>query len=61
MPEKQPEIKLTCPECSAELVIRTNRTTQEQFLGCRRYPTCLHTQPLTPYIKAKLAGHPTMF
>ena len=61
MPEKQPEVKLTCPECSWPLVVRENRATGEKFLGCQHFPECRHTQPLTPYLIAKMSGAPTLF
>lgn len=59
--DKQPEIKMPCPECGWELVIRTNRKTGEEFLACSKYPECRYTQPLTPYLIAKRSGHPTLF
>ncbi len=33
-----------CPECGAELVIRSGR--HGPFLGCSRYPECQHIRPL---------------
>ncbi len=36
-----------CPVCGAEMVERTNRRSGERFLGCRRYPQCRGTRPLT--------------
>ncbi len=35
-----------CPRCGAPLVVRTQRQTGEQFLGCSTFPRCRHTQPL---------------
>lgn len=35
-----------CDECGADMVIRTNRSTGEQFYGCRDYPRCLFTTPV---------------
>ena len=61
MPEKQPEIKLTCPECSWPLVVRTNRQNGTQFLGCSHWPECTFTRELTPYLIAKMSGAPTLF
>lgn len=29
-----------CPECSSEMVLRKNRSSNTQFYGCRRYPRC---------------------
>jgi DNA topoisomerase-1 len=36
-----------CPECGGELVIRKNRYGQE-FIGCKNFPNCRYTRPLTP-------------
>ncbi len=49
-------IERACPECGAKLVIRTNRHTEQQFLGCVRYPTCRHTEGLPEYYRLKAAG-----
>ena len=36
-----------CPACGqGRMTRRTNRKTNEEFLGCTRYPRCTHTQPL---------------
>ncbi|QCR34860.1 type I DNA topoisomerase [Nissabacter sp. SGAir0207] len=40
-----------CPECGAELVIRSGR--HGPFLGCSRYPECEYIRPL----KAQADGH----
>ena len=45
-----------CPECGAPLVVRVNRTTDERFLGCTRYPDCRYTCPLPEHVKMQLAG-----
>ena len=37
----------TCPACGdGELVTRTNRETEEPFLGCSNYPDCRFTQAI---------------
>lgn len=41
----------TCPECGAELVIRSGR--HGPFLGCSRYPECQYIRPL----RAQSDGH----
>ena len=33
----------TCDECGAQMVLRTNRSTQEKFWGCSQYPNCKFT------------------
>lgn len=37
-----------CPEafCNGRLVVRTNRSTEEQFIGCENYPKCTYTEPI---------------
>lgn len=34
----------TCPECSAELIIRNSKT--GPFIGCSKYPECNYTRPI---------------
>lgn len=58
------EVTITCPECDprmVRLVVRTNRDTEEQFLGCPNWPDCKHTQPLPQRVRMRLLGHPTLF
>lgn len=51
------ELEKACPECGRELVIRTNRATGEEFIGCVGYPSfCQHTEPLPESIKMRRAG-----
>ncbi len=45
-----------CPVCGAPLVIRTNRETEEQFLGCSQYPNCKHSEPLPESMKLMAMG-----
>lgn len=45
-----------CDECGADMVIRTNRATQEKFLGCTRYPECMHSEPLPIDQQLRAAG-----
>jgi hypothetical protein len=33
-----------CAVCGSVLVIRTNRTTQQEFWACSNYPDCKHTE-----------------
>ena len=42
------EVSLTCPECgpTVKLIVRTNRTTGSQFLGCPNWPGCLFTRQI---------------
>ena len=36
----------SCPECGADLAVRTNRTTGHSFLGCSAFPKCAYTTEL---------------
>lgn len=53
-------VQLTCPDCGADLVVRTNRTTGSDFLGCNRFPECGYTSPLTAYLEMRRAGAPVL-
>src|SRR5574341_1981690 len=65
-PERKPQSKhyrtvngktvRVCDECWSDMVVRTNRTTGEKFLGCSRYPECLHTEPLPEDQKMREMG-----
>lgn len=47
-----------CELCGvdAKMLVRTNRTTGHQFLGCPNYPDCKHTAPIPEDIKMWLKG-----
>lgn len=50
-----------CPRCQmGQLVIRTNQTTFQEFLGCTEYPFCQHSEPLPPDILLRAQGAPTL-
>ena len=40
----------TCPDCGANLVIRTG--SRGKFLGCSKYPKCRHTENVPPDLEA---------
>ena len=41
-----------CPDCLVVMVQRKNKTTNEFFYGCKRYPHCKNTAPYkAPWIK----------
>jgi len=35
-----------CPSCGSVLVIRTNKFSGKQFVGCSEYPKCKHAEEL---------------
>ena len=49
-----------CDECGADMVVRTNRSTGEPFLGCTRYPECAYTTPLQVDQQLRAAGARTL-
>lgn len=38
-------VSATCPVCQGDLVLRTNRTSGQQFWGCSAFPRCRGTRP----------------
>jgi ssDNA-binding Zn-finger/Zn-ribbon topoisomerase 1 len=36
-----------CPDCGGQMMLRTNRKTDEQFWGCVAYPECTGTREKT--------------
>lgn len=59
-PDRAPRLVVPCPECGGELVVRTNRTTSERFLGCAAYPRCAATQQLTEWHQKVARGDPRL-
>lgn len=66
-PSTPPKLEIPCPECRdngrgiVHLVIRVNRKSGHDFLGCPQWPECSHTQPVPEYLKMIQAGQPTLF
>jgi ssDNA-binding Zn-finger/Zn-ribbon topoisomerase 1 len=40
------ETELTCEECGAVMIVRTNRQNGGQFLGCQNWPDCTSTRKI---------------
>lgn len=61
------EMKIHCPQCASSgrgqvyLVVRTNRKTQTDFLGCPEWPECSYTAQMPEYVKMMASGQPTLF
>lgn len=36
--------EVTCPDCDAVMVLRTNSITRERFWGCSNFPECHGTR-----------------
>jgi ssDNA-binding Zn-finger/Zn-ribbon topoisomerase 1 len=41
-------------------MVRTNRKTETQFLGCDRWPECKHTEPIPETLLMRLTGAPEL-
>jgi len=54
------ETERTCPVCGSRLIVRTQRTTGHQFLGCPKWPECSHTEPIPEAVIMKAAGAQTL-
>lgn len=45
-PRDRRSVNVRCPQCDAEMRMRTNRTTGDDFLGCSRFPECRGSRKL---------------
>lgn len=50
------KINKQCPDCGSHLVIRANRKNGDQFLGCVRWPECIHTEQIPEYLILEAVG-----
>lgn len=57
------ESEILCPECNPprKLIVKTNRHTGNQFLGCPNWPDCGYTQQIPEAWVMKAQGQPTLF
>lgn len=47
-----------CPKCGGDLVLRTNKKTNQQFMGCANFPECDFTcSPYNAVIKNVFGGY----
>ena len=60
MVEVKEDISKLCPECGQKLMVRTNRKTETDFLGCSEWPGCKYTETLPIDIEMKRRGAPTL-
>lgn len=51
----------TCPHCGSNLVVRTNRANDSQFLACPRWPECSYTSGIPEDMKMRAAGQRGLF
>lgn len=54
-------IELYCPECDAKLVVRVNRSSGNQFLGCSNWPDCVYTRPIPEEYIMRASGQSGLF
>lgn len=54
------KITKACPICEKPMVVRTNKASGQDFLGCSQYPDCTGTAPLPPEVLLRAAGAPTL-
>jgi len=61
--ENNTETDIDCPECDiqSKLIVRTNRHSGHQFLGCARYPDCDYTREIPEAWKLRAAGQKGLF
>ena len=52
------EVERLCPVCegSVKLVVKENRRTGHQFLGCPEWPYCEHTEGIPESLKMEALG-----
>jgi len=53
--------QILCPECGQKLIIKTNRHTDHQFLGCPNFPECTYTRGIPEEWKMREQGQPGLF
>ena len=59
--ENNKSTDIPCPECGGLLIVKTNRITEHQFLGCPNYPECNHTMPIPEAWKMRAQGQKELF
>ena len=59
-PARPTETTMACADCGQVMVVRVNKATQTEFLGCSKYPLCDHTEPLPEWLRLKKLGAPQL-
>lgn len=56
------EVNRYCPDCTPprKLIVKTNRHTGHQFLGCPNWPDCDYTTEIPESMRMKAAGAMTL-
>lgn len=57
------ESDILCPQCNPprKLIVKTNRFTDHQFLGCPNYPECKYTRSIPEEWIMRANGQPSLF
>lgn len=57
------ESDILCPQCDPprKLIVKTNRHTDHQFLGCPNYPECNFTRGIPEEWVMRANGQPSLF
>lgn len=57
------ESDILCPQCNPprKLIVKTNRHTDHQFLGCPNYPECNYTRGIPEEWIMRASGQPSLF
>ena len=53
--------ELACEACGAVMIVKENRTTGHQFLGCNNWPDCDRTRSIPESMKMRASGQPELF
>jgi ssDNA-binding Zn-finger/Zn-ribbon topoisomerase 1 len=61
--QENTEASIFCPNCEpvVKLRVKTNRTTDHQFLGCPNWPECNHTRGIPEEWKMRASGQISLF
>jgi len=59
--ETNKETEISCPKCGARLLVKENRYSGRQFLGCPRWPDCDHTQEIPESMIMRATGQRELF
>lgn len=50
------QLQVACTACGKPMVMRKNKATGGEFLGCSGWPECTETQPVPAYIHMQRQG-----
>ena len=59
---EQSEVNVYCTECNdTKLIVRTNKKTGHQFLGCPQWPQCSYTREIPDELILRALGQKELF